>query len=120
MSRRLSSLLGDQRTAAWSSECDGGVAVQALFCQVPSQHVLNMHDVQNIWHVPLVLEDQGAHHSICSALNLGGAQTMQLGFWRSGLAERWDNLASVVRNCTPGLGLTPSADHTLDALDCEC
>jgi CTP synthase len=80
--------------------------LQALFCQVPAKHVLNMHDVQNIWHVPLVLEDQGAHQSICSALNLGGASTMQLGFWRSGLAERWDNLASVVRplRCHPSNG----------------
>ena len=73
--------------------------VQALFCQVPTKHVLNMHDVQNIWHVPLVLEDQGAHTSICSALNLGGASSMQLGFWRGGLAERWDNLAAVVSPC---------------------
>lgn len=55
-----------------------------------------MHDVQNIWHVPLVLESQGAHKSICKALNLGGAETMNLGFWRQGLAERWDNLSAVV------------------------
>ena len=55
-----------------------------------------MHDVQNIWHVPLVLESQGAHESICKALDLGGAETMNLGFWRQGLAERWDNLAAVV------------------------
>ncbi len=80
------------------AELTGGVGcAQALFCQVPAKHVLNMHDVQNIWHVPLVLEEQGAHHSICSALNLGGASSMQLGFWRGGLAERWANLASVVR-----------------------
>jgi CTP synthase len=94
------------------------MAVQALFCQVPSRHVLNMHDVQNIWHVPLVLEDQGAHHSICSALNLGGAQTMQLGFWRTGLAERWDNLASVVRLCNYPLtsGLTPTSGNEPYAL----
>ena len=57
-----------------------------------------MHDVQNIWHVPLVLESQGAHKSICKALNLGGSETMNLGFWRQGLAERWDNLAAVVRH----------------------
>ena len=55
-----------------------------------------MHDVQNIWHVPLVLEAQGAHESICKALNLGGSDSMTLGFWRQALAERWDNLAAVV------------------------
>jgi len=88
------------------------MALQALFCQVPSRHVLNMHDVQNIWHVPLMLEDQDAHHSICAALNLGGAQNMQLGFWRRGLADRWDNLAAVVRPLQ--LSLDPGFHH----LDC--
>ncbi|GFH33691.1 UTP--ammonia ligase, partial [Haematococcus lacustris] len=37
----------------------------ALFCQVPTEHVLTMHDVTNIWRVPLLLESQQAHHIIC-------------------------------------------------------
>ena len=73
--------------------------LQALFCQVPSNHVLNMYDVTNIWHVPLVLEAQGAHRSICAALQLGGAENMNLGFWKQSLAERWDNLVAVVSRC---------------------
>lgn len=72
-------------------------SLQALFCQVPQHHVLNMFDVSNIWHVPLVLEAQGAHSSICNALQLGGAEKMNLSFWRQSLAERWDNLAAAVR-----------------------
>lgn len=38
---------------------------QAMFCHVPNEHVLTMHDVSNIWRVPLMLEAQGAHHMIC-------------------------------------------------------
>ena len=56
-----------------------------------------MFDVSNIWHVPLLLEEQGAHKSICAALQLEGADQMSLGYWRQGLAERWDNLTAVVR-----------------------
>ena len=37
---------------------------QALFCHVPKEHVLTMHDVSNIWRVPLIMEAQGAHHNI--------------------------------------------------------
>jgi len=27
----------------------------ALFCHVPTSHIINVHDVSNIWHVPLLL-----------------------------------------------------------------
>ena len=30
--------------------------LQALFCQVPIESVLTMHDVSNIWRVPLLLQ----------------------------------------------------------------
>lgn len=87
--------------------------MQALFCQVPSNHVLNMYDVTNIWHVPLVLEAQGAHRSICAALQLGGAENMNLGFWKQSLAERWDNLVAVVSSC-PCIRVAPARDrHTV-------
>lgn len=42
------------------------------------RHVLNMCDVSNIWHVPIMLEAQGAHESICNILQLGGHDTMDL------------------------------------------
>ena len=51
---------------------------QALFCQVTTRHVLNMFDVSNIWHVPIMLEAQGAHQSICAILGLGGHASMNL------------------------------------------
>ena len=68
----------------------------ALFCQVPPSHVLTMHDVANIWHVPLLLASQGAHAALCDRLGLGGAATMDLTYWRTALAERWDGLGAKV------------------------
>ena len=53
-------------------------APQALFCQVTPRHVLNMCDVSNIWHVPIMMEAQGAHKSICDILQLGGHEKMDL------------------------------------------
>jgi len=52
--------------------------LQALFCQVTPRHVLNMCDVSNIWHVPIMMEQQGAHKSICDILQLGGHESMDL------------------------------------------
>jgi CTP synthase len=68
----------------------------ALFCQVPPSHVLTMHDVANIWHVPLLLASQGAHAALCDRLGLGGAAGMDLTHWRTALAERWDALGAKV------------------------
>ena len=56
----------------------GALAAQALFCQVTPRHVLNMCDVSNIWHVPIMLEAQGAHKSICDILQIGGHDSMDL------------------------------------------
>lgn len=42
------------------------------------RHVLNMCDVSNIWHVPIMMEAQGAHKSICDILGLGGYNNMNL------------------------------------------
>ena len=56
----------------------GALPVQALFCQVTPRHVLNMCDVSNIWHVPIMLEAQGAHKSICDILQIGGHDSMDL------------------------------------------
>lgn len=66
------------------------------FCQVPSHHVLGLHDVTNIWHVPLLLQAQGAPASICHQLALKGADTVNLSVWRTTLADRWDNLEAKV------------------------
>ncbi|KAE8692050.1 CTP synthase [Hibiscus syriacus] len=40
------------------------------FCHVPAANILNIHDVPNIWHIPLLLRNQNAHHSILKQLDL--------------------------------------------------
>lgn len=72
------------------------VSLQGNFCQVPSHHVLGLHDVTNIWHVPLLLQAQGAPASICQQLNLKGAETVNLSVWKNTLADRWDHLEARV------------------------
>mmetsp|Transcript_17645 Transcript_17645/g.30259 ORF Transcript_17645/g.30259 Transcript_17645/m.30259 type:complete len:597 (-) Transcript_17645:302-2092(-) len=69
----------------------------ALFCQVPTENVLTMHDVKNIWRVPLLLESQGAHHVICKKLALTGSDRLDTSRWRMNLADRWDSLVDVVK-----------------------
>ncbi|KAK9835134.1 hypothetical protein WJX81_000361 [Elliptochloris bilobata] len=94
----------------------------ALFCQVPANHVLNMFDVSNIWHVPLVLEAQGAHESVCNILRLGGSSNMNLTGWRTTLAERWDGLAVSLKIAMVGkyTGLSDAYLSVLKALQHAC
>ena len=40
------------------------------FCHVPSDHVISVHDVDNIYHVPLMLMEQNLHNLIASHLKL--------------------------------------------------
>ena len=98
------------------------LAPQALFCQVPTKHVLNMHDVSNIWKVPLVMEAQGAHESICAQLNLPGADRMNLSHWKSTLADRWDNLESSLTIAMVGkyTGLSDAYLSVIKALQHAC
>jgi CTP synthase len=64
----------------------------ALFCQVPSSHMLTVADVSNIYHVPLMLAAQGAAEIIARRLKLdlaepgGGSTTL----------TRWREIAAVV------------------------
>ncbi|XP_019413916.1 PREDICTED: CTP synthase-like isoform X3 [Lupinus angustifolius] len=41
----------------------------------PLSNIVNLHDVPNIWHIPLLLRDQKAHEAILKALNLQGVAT---------------------------------------------
>eukprot|EP00891_Asterochloris_glomerata_P007873 jgi/Astpho2/7873/fgenesh1_pm.00117_%23_30_t len=94
----------------------------ANFCQVPSSHVLTLHDVTNIWHVPLLLQAQGAHLAVCNQLGLTGAPQLSLTQWRSQLAERWDNLEAQVTIAMVGkyTGLSDAYLSVLKALQHAC
>lgn len=81
-----------------SEPLDDGVRQKlALFCQVPAESVLTMHDVSNIWRVPLLMQSQGAHLTICKQLGLpAAAAKLDMHGWKTGVADRWDSLSSVV------------------------
>ena len=63
-----------------------------------------MHDVSNIWRVPLMLESQSAHKVICAKLGLPNADKLDLGIWKLTLADRWDSLTEEVNIALIGEG----------------
>ena len=56
-----------------------------------------MHDVTNIWQVPLLLQQQNTHKLLLDHLHLPHADKLNLHRWRTTLADRWDNLAAEVQ-----------------------
>ena len=44
------------------------------FCHVPAAHVISVYDVQNIYHVPLLLVQQDVHEIFIRELHLGVGQ----------------------------------------------
>lgn len=92
------------------------------FCHVPAGNILNIHDVPNIWHVPLLLKNQNAHHSILKQLNLLDIATPpELDGWTR-MAETYDNLTNSVRIAMVGkyVGLTDSYLSVVKALLHAC
>ncbi|EEH59821.1 CTP synthase [Micromonas pusilla CCMP1545] len=60
----------------------------ALFCHVTSDCILNLCDVSNIWHVPLVMQEQGGHLAIMRQLKLD-FRKLDLESWAH-RAHKWD------------------------------
>ncbi|CAI0469862.1 unnamed protein product, partial [Linum tenue] len=92
------------------------------FCHVPEANILNIHDVPNIWHVPLLLMNQNAHHAILKQLNLvSAAMPADLRDWTE-MAETYDNLKNSVRIALVGkyVGLTDSYLSVVKALLHAC
>lgn len=98
-----------------------------MFCQVPATHVLSVHDVSNIYHVPLLLSNQGAARILMSKLQLMERfSDPNLNAW-SLMAHRVD---SFTRVCTIALvgkytGLQDSYLSVIKALKhatmkCDC
>ncbi|KAK2403520.1 CTP synthase [Trifolium repens] len=92
------------------------------FCHVPVNNILNIHDVPNIWHIPLLLRNQNAHDSILQQLNLvSRATSPDLQQWTE-MAESYDNLTESVRIAMVGkyVGLTDSYLSVVKALLHAC
>eukprot|EP00198_Chlamydomonas_reinhardtii_P008272 XP_001697609.1 CTP synthase [Chlamydomonas reinhardtii] len=68
----------------------------ALFCNVPEGCVLSLHDVSNIWRVPLLMQEQNVHHLLCTKLGLTAADKLDLSVWKANLADRWDSLTEPI------------------------
>ena len=65
----------------------------STFCHVPPSHIISVHDVTNIYHVPLILAAQGVHTRIREGLQLEVTK-MRL---EPDLSS-WANLAHTVDN----------------------
>lgn len=91
----------------------------ALFCQVPPENVLTVHDVPNIYHVPMLLHEQGAAAIVSSRLRLPLPQAPEvaLGAWRA-LADTVDSVRAQVRIALVGkyTGLQDSYLSVIKAL----
>jgi CTP synthase len=88
------------------------------FCQVPVSNIVNLHDVTNIWHIPLLLRDQRAHEAILNVLGLWGVgkvtQEPKLPEWTNRVSK-FDKLKSPVRIAMVGK-YTGIADSYLSVL----
>ncbi|KAL5202437.1 hypothetical protein ABZP36_013389 [Zizania latifolia] len=93
----------------------------AQFCHVPMSNIINLHDVTNIWHIPLLLRDQKAHESILKAFNLQCVGKVprepKLSEWTE-RASKFDKLKTPVRIAMVGkyTGLSDSYLSVLKAL----
>ncbi|KMT09930.1 hypothetical protein BVRB_5g121470 [Beta vulgaris subsp. vulgaris] len=92
------------------------------FCHVPAENILNIHDVPNIWHVPLLLRNQNAHLAILRQLTLlNVAAPPNLHEWTN-RAETYDNITNSVRIAMVGkyVGFTDSYLSVIKALLHAC
>ena len=70
----------------------------ALFCQTPMTHVMSLHDVSNIYRVPLLLEEQRAGELVLNRLGLSPqapqsveGRIIPMSCWET-MAARWDRV----------------------------
>ncbi|CAL4948405.1 unnamed protein product [Urochloa decumbens] len=91
------------------------------FCHVPISNIVNLYDVTNIWHIPLLLRDQKAHEAILKVLELQYAGKVprepKLAEWTE-RANKFDKLKTPVNIAMVGkyTGLSDSYLSVLKAL----
>lgn len=66
------------------------------FCMVPPSHVLSVHDVSNIYKVPLMLHQQGVLSLVLNKLRIHSMPPEQIGQWEM-FAQRTDNPSKLVK-----------------------
>uniref|UniRef100_A0A6B2L0P1 CTP synthase n=1 Tax=Arcella intermedia TaxID=1963864 RepID=A0A6B2L0P1_9EUKA len=84
----------------------------ANFCHVKPQFITGVHDVSNLYRVPLLLVDQGYANNILSSLNVTPAIPLELNDWKklATLVDTLNTLKTEVRIVMVGkyTGLTDS------------
>ncbi|KAL6515938.1 hypothetical protein OROGR_019243 [Orobanche gracilis] len=88
----------------------------------PFGNILNIHDVPNIWHIPLLLQSQNAHDAILRHLDLlSVANPPNLQEWTE-RAKTFDNLTNSVKIAMVGkyVGMTDSYLSVVKALLHAC
>ena len=93
----------------------------AAFCHVKPEAVMSTHDVPNIYHVPLMLQEQG----LCEILNVDCSATNLLNDWKK-MAHHLDTLTEEVHIAMVGkytdlsdayLSVIKSLQHAAMAVD---
>lgn len=93
----------------------------AAFCHVKPEAVMSTHDVPNIYHVPLMLQEQG----LCDILNVDCSATNLLNDWKK-MAHHLDTLTEEVHIAMVGkytdlsdayLSVIKSLQHAAMAVD---
>ncbi|CAN0386890.1 unnamed protein product [Ascophyllum nodosum] len=89
----------------------------SIFCQVPATSVLTVHDVTNIYHVPLILVEQDLHNIFKRQLGFSGMCPPDMTKWTR-LARAVDEVAAPVRIAIVGkyTGLQDSYLSVIKAL----
>lgn len=92
----------------------------ALFCHVPESHIIDLHDVSNIWHVPLIMREQGGLKAIFKCLEME-AREPDLAAWGA-RAHRWDALTSKATVAMVGkyTGLSDAYLSVIKSLEHAC
>ena len=75
--------------------------ITGAFCHVDPKNVISVHDVSNIYHVPMMLNDQGVNITIKKFLSLQDMKSQQdFRIWKtmaSNIDEAVINISSTVR-----------------------
>lgn len=94
----------------------------ALFCNLPADHVLSIYDVSNIYHVPLLMIQQGMRTKLIAKLHLQhchheNQEWNEIFFqqWKS-IAERMDKATDEVKIVLVGKYVTQGNDAYLSVI----
>ena len=87
---------------------DGVARKVSNFCHVPEAHVIGVHDVASIYHVPLLLESQGVIDLIWRHFQLPGSPNST----DSVLLRKWRELCDRVEACRKTVKITLVGKYT--------